>query len=147
MNESILIPFLAFLSIMVAAAAAKSLQSCLTLCDPTDGSPPGSAVPGILQNTGAGCHLPLQCMKVKSEKWKWSRSVASDSLRPHGLQPTRLLRPWDFPGKSSGVGCRCLLRIMHLLKTKLFMLMESMDNLKEFTTKAVKYIFVLTKEY
>ena len=30
-------------------AAAKSLQSCLTLCDPIDGSPPGSAVPGILQ--------------------------------------------------------------------------------------------------
>ena len=32
-----------------AAAAAKLLQSCLTLCDPTDGSPPGSPVPGILQ--------------------------------------------------------------------------------------------------
>ena len=32
-----------------AAAAANSLQSCLTLCDPTDGSPPGSPVPGILQ--------------------------------------------------------------------------------------------------
>ena len=32
-----------------AAAAAKSLQSCLILCDPIDGSPPGSAVPGILQ--------------------------------------------------------------------------------------------------
>ena len=32
-----------------AAAAAKSLQSCRILCDPTDGSPPGSAVPGILQ--------------------------------------------------------------------------------------------------
>ena len=34
---------------VAAAAAAKSLQSCPTLCDPTDGSPPGSAVPGILQ--------------------------------------------------------------------------------------------------
>ena len=33
----------------VAAAAAKSLQSCPTLCDPIDGSPPGSAIPGILQ--------------------------------------------------------------------------------------------------
>ena len=32
-----------------AAAAAKSLQSCLTLCDPIDGSPPGSSMPGILQ--------------------------------------------------------------------------------------------------
>ena len=34
---------------MYAAAAAKSLQSCPTLCDPIDGSPPGSPVPGILQ--------------------------------------------------------------------------------------------------
>ena len=34
----------------------------------------------------------------------------SDSSRPHGLQPTKLLRPWDFPGKSTGVGCQCLLR-------------------------------------
>ena len=32
-----------------AAAAAKLLQSCLTLCDPIDGSPPGSSIPGILQ--------------------------------------------------------------------------------------------------
>ena len=43
------------------------------------------------------------------EKWKWSHSVVSDSSRPHGLQPTRLLRPWDFPGKRAGVGCHCLL--------------------------------------
>ena len=33
-----------------------------------------------------------------------------DSSRPHGLQPTRLLHPWDFPGKSTGVGCHCLLQ-------------------------------------
>ena len=36
-------------TLTAAAAAAKSLQSCPTLCDPIDGSPPGSAVPGILQ--------------------------------------------------------------------------------------------------
>ena len=36
-------------SVSAAAAAAKSLQSCPTLCDPRDGSPPGSPVPGILQ--------------------------------------------------------------------------------------------------
>ena len=35
--------------VAVAAAAAKSLESCPTLCDPIDGSPPGSPVPGILQ--------------------------------------------------------------------------------------------------
>ena len=34
---------------VAAAAAAKLLQSCLTLCDPIDGSPPGSPVPGIIQ--------------------------------------------------------------------------------------------------
>ena len=45
----------------------------------------------------------------ESEKWKWSRSVVSNTVWPHGLQPTRLLRPLDFPGKSTGVGCHCLL--------------------------------------
>ena len=48
---------------VAAAAAAKSLQSCLTLCDPTDGSPPSSPVPGILQarvlEWGAIALLPL----------------------------------------------------------------------------------------
>ena len=48
----------------------------------------------------------------KRAKWKWSRSVVSNSVRPHGLQPTRLLRPWDSPGKSTGVGCHCLLQFM-----------------------------------
>ena len=41
---------------------------------------------------------------------QFSRSVMSDSLWPHGLQPTRLLHPWGFPGKSTRVGCHCLLR-------------------------------------
>ena len=50
-------------------AAAKSLQSCPTLCDPRDGSPPGSPVPGILQARTLEwvCHCLLQCMKVKSK--------------------------------------------------------------------------------
>ena len=39
-----------------------------------------------------------------------SRSVMPDSLRPHGLQPTRLLCPWDFPGKDTEVGCHFLLQ-------------------------------------
>ena len=92
-----------------AAAAAKSLQSCPTLCNPIDSSQPVSTVPGISpgKNTGVGCHFLLQCRKVKSE-----RKVAQScpTLRPHGLQPTRLLRLWDFPNKSPGVGCHCLLR-------------------------------------
>ena len=43
-------------------------------------------------------------------KVKVKSPVVSDSLRPHGLQPTRLLHLWDFPGKSTGVGCHCLLQ-------------------------------------
>ena len=43
-------------------------------------------------------------------KKKLIRSVTSDSLRPHRLLPTRLLRPWDFPGKNTGVGCHFLLQ-------------------------------------
>ena len=46
---------------------AKSLQLCLTLCDPMDGSPPGSPVPGILQARTLEWVALLQCMKVKSE--------------------------------------------------------------------------------
>ena len=57
--------------------------------------------------------VPFPSPMHESEKWKWSRSVVSDYYRPHGLQPTRLLRPWDLPGKSTGVGCHCLLQLEH----------------------------------
>ena len=52
--------------------------------------------------------LPSPSPMHEIEKPKSSRSVVSDSSRPHGLQPTRLLRPWDFPGKSTGAGCHFL---------------------------------------
>ena len=137
-------------------ATAKSLQSRPTVCDPRDGSPPGSPVHGILQarvlewvaipfsiawkwkvkvkslslvrllaTPWTEAHqappsmglsrqeywsgLPFPSPMQESEKWKWSRSVMSNSSWPHGLQPNRLLRPWDFPGKSTGVGCHHLL--------------------------------------
>ena len=52
----------------MAAAAAKLLQSCPTLCDPIDGSPPGSRPwDSAGNNTGVGCHFLLQSMKGKSE--------------------------------------------------------------------------------
>ena len=57
-----------------AAAAAKSLQSCPTLCDPIDGSPPGPAIPRILQAR------TLEWVAISSSNaWKWSRSIVSDS--------------------------------------------------------------------
>ena len=56
----------------LTAAAAKSLQSCRTLCDPIDGSPPGSPVPGIFQQEHwSRLHFLLQCMKVKSLSRVW----------------------------------------------------------------------------
>ena len=65
------------------AAAAKSLQSCLTLCDPIDGSPPGSPVPGILQAR------ILEWVAISfSNAWKWKVKVTS-------LSRVRLLAtPW-----------------------------------------------------
>ena len=54
------------------AVAAKSLQSCLTLCDPIDGSPPGSPVPGILQAR------TLEWVAISfSNAWKWKVKVKS----------------------------------------------------------------------
>ena len=91
-----------------SSAASKSLQSCPTLCDPIDGSPPGSPIPGILQAR------TLEWVAISfSNAWKWKVKGKSLSriwlLGPHGLQPTRLLCSWDFPGNSTGVGCHCLL--------------------------------------
>ena len=57
--------------------------------------------------------VPFPSPMHESGKWKWSRSVMSDSQRPHELQPTSLLRPWDFPGNSTGVGCHCLLLLLN----------------------------------
>ena len=87
---------------------AKSLQSCPTLCDPVDGSPPGSPIPGILQARTLEW-VTISFSNAWKWKVKWSCSVVSDSYRPRELQPTRLLCSWDFPGKSTGVGCHCLL--------------------------------------
>ena len=80
-----------------------SYFSRVRLCDPRDSSPPGSPVPGILQARTLEW-VPFPSQMHESEKWNWIRSVMSDPQRPHGLQPTRLLHPWDLPGNSIGVG-------------------------------------------
>ena len=65
-----------------AAAAAKSLQSCLTLCDPIDGGPPGSPIPGILQAR------TLEWVAISfSNAWKWKVKVKL-------LSHVRLLATW-----------------------------------------------------
>ena len=106
-----------YLQWSIAAAAAKSLQSCPTLCDPIDGSPPGSPVPGILQAR------TLEWVAISfSNSWKWKVKVKSLSRAPLLATPwtaaTRLLRPWDFPGKSTGVRSHCLLHNGVLLSHK-----------------------------
>ena len=66
-----------------AAAAAKSLQSRLTLCDPTDGSPPGSAIPGILQAR------TLEWVAISYTLRRTSRPVSAERefiMRPHSMQ-------------------------------------------------------------
>ena len=57
------------ITLYTLAAAAKSLQSCPTLCDPIDKQPTRLPCPWDSpgKNTGVGCHFLLQCMKVKSE--------------------------------------------------------------------------------
>ena len=77
--------------------------------------------------------LPFPSPMHESEKWKRSRLVVSDSSRPHGLQPIRLLCPWDFPGKSTGVGCHCLLRWSALGALKRTWLSARKDFMKEVT--------------
>ena len=101
------------ISLFAAAAAAKLLQSCPTLCDPRDSSPPGFPIPGILQAR------TLEWVTISfSNAWKWKVKVKSLS------RVWLLATPWtaayqaplsmDFPGKSTGVGCHCLLRSAYL---------------------------------
>ena len=91
-----------------AATAAKSLQSCPTLCDPIDGSPPGSPIPGILQAR------TLEWVAISfSNAWKWKVKVKSPS------SVWLLATPWTvayqappsmgFSRQEYWSGCHCLL--------------------------------------
>ena len=94
---------------LYAAADAKPLQSCPTLRNPTDGSSPGFPVPGILQaRTLEWVAISFsRCMQVKSES---EVAQSCPTLATPWTAATRLLHPWDFPGRSTGVGCHCLLQ-------------------------------------
>ena len=64
--------FIKYSLFLLLPAAAKSLQSCPTLCDPIDGSPPGSPIPGILQAR------TLEWVAISfSNAWKWKETVKS----------------------------------------------------------------------
>ena len=97
------------LVVSAAAAAAKSLQLCPTLCDPIDGSPPGSPVPGILQAR------TLEWVAISFYNvWKWKVKVKSlsrawPSATPWTAAFQAPLSIGFFPGKNTGMGCHCLL--------------------------------------
>ena len=108
-----------------AAAAAKSLHSCLTLCDPIDGSLPGSSVPGILQARTlewVSISFSNACMHAKSLQ-------SCPTLQPHRGQPTRLLRPQDSLGKNTGVGCHFLLPVVQQV-CEISLSCHSLEHLK-----------------
>ena len=93
----------------IYTAMAKSLQLCPTLCDPRDGSPPGSPTPGILQAR------TLEWVAIFfSNAGKWKVKVKSLSrvqlLAAPWTAAHLALHPWDFPGKRTRVGCHCLLQ-------------------------------------
>ena len=96
-----------------AAAAAKSLQSCPTLCDPIDGSPPGSPIPGILQAR------TLEWVAISFSN-AWKRKVKVKSLSRVQLCGTPSTAAHQAPPSmgfsrqeywSTGVGCHSLLLI------------------------------------
>ena len=109
---------------------------CPTLCDPVDCSPPGSSVHGFSQarmlalvaiffSRGSSRPRDWTCVSCIAGRFFtteppgksiigyccccWVASVVSNSVRPHRPQSTRLPRPWDSPGKNTGVGCHFLL--------------------------------------
>ena len=101
-------------TLILAAAAAKSLQSCLILCDPIDGSPPGSPVPGILQAR------TLEWVAISlSNEWKWKVKVKSLSRVRISATPWTAAfhapRSMGFSRQEywSGVPLQICLKIMH----------------------------------
>ena len=89
------------LLLLLLLSRFNRVQLCATLEMAAHQAPPSQGF--SRQEHWSG--LPFPSPMHESEKWKWSRSVMSDSEQPHRLQPTRLFRPWDFPGKNTGVGC------------------------------------------
>ena len=130
------IGFVVVAQLFCCCCCAKLLQSCPTLCDPTDGGPPDSPIPGILQartlewvaisfsnawkwkvkvktfsSVVSDSSDPMDCNLLGSSAhgifqarvlvWGVSCSIVSSSLRPHGLQHTKLPCPSPSPGACS----------------------------------------------
>ena len=85
----------------ITIGCCSAAKSCPTFCDPQE----------------------LRCARLSRPSLSpccccWVASVVSNSVRPHRQQPTRIHRPWDSPGKNTGVGCHFLLQCMKREKWK-----------------------------
>ena len=80
--------------------------------------PPGKPLPRLQLVKYVRLHTLLRIHQCSSSHWQWKWSVTcslvSDSLRPQGWKPARLLCPWNFPGKNTGVGNYSLLQWIFL---------------------------------
>ena len=137
-HASLIIQGICLHKMKIVSEWVKVVQSCLTLCNPMDCTVHGILQARILEwvafpssrgssqprNRTQVSHLAGRgYMVVYSSKFtlkagifihvnyvKVSHTVASNSLCSHGMEPARLLCPWNSPGKSSGVGCHSLLQ-------------------------------------
>ena len=83
--------------VIATAATAKSLQSCPTLCDPRDGSPPGSPVPGILQARTLEEELKSLLMRVKEESEKVGVKL---NIRKMKIMASGPIISWEIDGET-----------------------------------------------
>ena len=96
---------------MKVASESEVTQSCPTLSDPMDCSPPGSSIHGFSrQEYWSG--VPLPSPEVMNAAAAAKSLQSCPTLRPHRRQPARLTCPWDPPGKNTGVSCHFLLQCL-----------------------------------
>ena len=107
---------LQYLSFQWMLLLLLSCFSCVRLCE-TPETAAHQASPSLgfsRQEHWSG--LPFPSPMHESEKWKWSRSVVSDSSDPMDCSPPGSSIHWDFPGKSTGVECHCLLPFQWIVR-------------------------------
>ena len=125
--------------LLTAAAAAKSLQSCLSLCNPRDGSPPGSSVPGILQARTLEW-VAIAFSYVLLTRWSEIKRETSESRKRSWLErkdatsgPLPLPNGWFIPKPGSPYHIRTFLNVWQIQgdKTHCFFFLLLSFNLME----------------
>ena len=110
------------------AAAAKSIQSCPTVCDPIDGSPPGSAIPGILQaRTLEWVAISFSIKKAESRKidafelWSPLDCKEIQPIHPKGDQSWVFIGRTDVEAETPGITCHnTCLKFSYIIILELF---------------------------